>query len=154
MLCRRSAVSTKCCVDEMFCRRSAVSTKCCVDEVFCRRSAVSTKCSVDEMLCRRNALSTKCCVDEIFCRRNVLSTKSFRRNALQRSVVSTKCCVDKNFSTKICRPTAFRQNFVDQLPFDKILSTNNIFTVSFSIRYIDLNVASLHRYSSFLTEQR
>jgi hypothetical protein len=70
----------------------------------CRRSVLSTKCSVDEMCCRRSILSTKCSVDEVSC----------RRNALRRSVVSTKCCVDKKF--------------VDQLPVDKILSTNNIFT--------------------------
>jgi hypothetical protein len=30
-------------IDEVICRRSAVSTKCCVDEVFCRRSPLSTK---------------------------------------------------------------------------------------------------------------
>jgi hypothetical protein len=104
-----TCTQTKWYVDEMFCRRSAVSMKCYVDEVLCRRSAVSTTCYVDEMFCRQSAVSTKCyvdkcCVDEMLCRQVLC----------RRSVMSTKGCVDKNFSTISCRPTACRQNFVDQ----------------------------------------
>jgi hypothetical protein len=77
MLCRRNAVSTKCCVDEVLCRRSAVSTKCCVDEVLCRRSAVSTKIFRRNTF-RRSILSTKCCVGENF------STKICRPSACRR----------------------------------------------------------------------
>jgi hypothetical protein len=86
----------------MLCRRNA-----------CRRNVVSTKCRVDEKISTK-CLSTECCVDEVSCRRNAVSTKKFRQNACRRSAASTKCRVDENFSTIICRPTACRQNFVDQ----------------------------------------
>jgi hypothetical protein len=68
-------------IDEVFCRRSVVSTKCCVDEVSCRRCVVSTMCRVDKVSCRRCVVSTKCRVGEnfsaIICRPNACRQKFF-----------------------------------------------------------------------------
>ena len=71
--------------------------------MFCRLNALSTKCFVDEMFCRQCILSTKCHVDKM----------PVDQKLCRRSVSSTNC---------------FRQYSVDEMSFDKNLSTNNIVT--------------------------